>query len=218
MMTVEGKIYGLPDDGDALVLYYRKDIFEEPANQQAFRVEYGYDLTPPTTWDQFAEIGQFITAQYAPGMYGAGLLRQSGNAQYMFQERFRTEGGRFFNPETMAAEANSEVGVKILEEMRAENEWMPPGGRAVGLYRGVQCLSLGRGRDDDVLATGRPLGCGLWQGQRDAELAAGLPAQVVDKVGYALTPGGHPKFAVGFLLSLSSDSKNKEAAICSCSG
>ncbi len=28
-MTVDGKIYGFPDDGDVFVLYYRKDIFED---------------------------------------------------------------------------------------------------------------------------------------------------------------------------------------------
>ena len=28
-MTVNGKIYGFPDDGDVFVLYYRKDIFED---------------------------------------------------------------------------------------------------------------------------------------------------------------------------------------------
>ena len=28
-MTVDGTIYGFPDDGDVFVFYYRKDIFEE---------------------------------------------------------------------------------------------------------------------------------------------------------------------------------------------
>ena len=29
-MTVDGKIYGFPDDGDVFVLYYRKDILGDP--------------------------------------------------------------------------------------------------------------------------------------------------------------------------------------------
>lgn len=36
--------------------------------------------------------------------------------------------------------------------------------------------------------------------------------KVVDKVGYALPPGGHPELAVGFSLAVSSSSENKEAA------
>ena len=31
-MMVDGKIYGFPDDGDVFVMYYRKDIFGDPAN------------------------------------------------------------------------------------------------------------------------------------------------------------------------------------------
>ena len=29
-MKVDGTIYGLPDDGDVMILYYRLDIFEDP--------------------------------------------------------------------------------------------------------------------------------------------------------------------------------------------
>ena len=36
--------------------------------------------------------------------------------------------------------------------------------------------------------------------------------QIAGKVGYALPPGGHPELAAGFSLSVSADSKNKEAA------
>ena len=39
-MTVDGTIYGFPDDGDVFVFYYRKDIFEENG------------LEPPTTWQE----------------------------------------------------------------------------------------------------------------------------------------------------------------------
>jgi multiple sugar transport system substrate-binding protein len=35
---------------------------------------------------------------------------------------------------------------------------------------------------------------------------------VVDKVGYAINPGGHPQLASGFISGVSPDSKNKDAA------
>ncbi len=57
-MTVDGKIYGFPDDGDLFVLYYRKDLFEDPDNQAAFKAKYGYDLAAPATWQQYADIGR----------------------------------------------------------------------------------------------------------------------------------------------------------------
>jgi multiple sugar transport system substrate-binding protein len=37
-------------------------------------------------------------------------------------------------------------------------------------------------------------------------------SQVAGKVGYAMPPGGHPELAAGFCLSVSSDSKQKDAA------
>jgi ABC-type glycerol-3-phosphate transport system substrate-binding protein len=65
-MRVEDKIYGLPDDGDVLVLYYRKDIFEDPETMAEFREAHDYDLAPPETWEQYREIGQFLTDKLAP--------------------------------------------------------------------------------------------------------------------------------------------------------
>jgi multiple sugar transport system substrate-binding protein len=36
-MKVDGKIYGFPDDGDVFILYYRKDLFEDPKNREEFK-------------------------------------------------------------------------------------------------------------------------------------------------------------------------------------
>src|SRR5262249_30053239 len=43
-MSYEGKTYALAVDGDAHILYYRTDIFDDPANKEAFKAKYGYDL------------------------------------------------------------------------------------------------------------------------------------------------------------------------------
>ena len=47
-MKVNGKIYGFPDDGDVFVMYYRKDIFADPALRKDFKAKFNYDLAPPT--------------------------------------------------------------------------------------------------------------------------------------------------------------------------
>ena len=56
-----GEVYGLPTDGDTWILYYRKDLIEDPDEQAAFKAEYGYDLAPPKTWDEFNDIAEFFT-------------------------------------------------------------------------------------------------------------------------------------------------------------
>ena len=209
-MKVEDTIYGFPDDGDTLVFYYRKDIFEDAENQAAFKEKHGYDLAPPKTWKEFAEIGQFITDKYAPEMYGAGMLRQPGNAQYMFQERFRVEGGKFFDADTMKATINSDVGVRVFTEMVEENKFMPPGVEQWGFIEAFNAFLAG---DIAMTISWPPVGRWAAGYGKGTEALAWIPeTTVVDKVGYALPPGGSPELAVGFSLAVSSGSKNKEAA------
>ncbi|MHA1570971.1 MAG: extracellular solute-binding protein, partial [Alphaproteobacteria bacterium] len=209
-MTVEGTIYGFPDDGDTLVFYYRKDVFEDAENRAEFKAQHGYDLAPPKTWQEFQEIGEFITAKFAPDMYGAGMLRQPGNAQYLFQERFRVEGGKFFDADTMKATVNSEVGVKVFEAMLVENTFMPPGVEQWGFIEAFNAFLAG---DIAMTISWPPVGrwaAGYGKGE---EALAWIPeTTVADKVGYALPPGGTPELAAGFSLAVSSTSKNKEAA------
>lgn len=209
-MKVEGKIYGFPDDGDVLILYYRRDLFEDPENQKAFKDEHGYDLGAPKTWKEFSDIGQFITKKYGPEIYGAGMLRQPGNAQFMFQERFRVEGGKFFDADTMKATVNSDVGVKVFTEMLDENKWMPPGVEQWGFGEAFSAFLAG---DIAMTISWPPVGRWAAGYGKGTEALNWIPeTTVADKIGYALPPGGRPELAAGFSLSVASGSKHKEAA------
>ncbi len=209
-MTVDGKIYGFPDDGDVFVLYYRKDVFGDAANKQEFKAKYGYDLAAPATWKQFDEIGQFITDKYQGKLYGAAFFRQAPYAQYMFQERFRNEGGKFFDAQTMKATVNSDIGVKVLTEMRDENKFMPPGVETFGFVENLAAFLSGQ---TAMTISWPPYGRWAAGYGTDEKALSWVPkSQVSGKVGYALPPGGHPQLAAGFALSVSSTSKNKEAA------
>ena len=209
-MTVDGKIYGFPDDGDLFVLYYRKDLFEDPENMAAFKAKHGYDLAAPVTWQQYADIGQFITDKYAPKVYGAGQFRGPAYGIWLFEERFRVEGGKFFDPETMKAQINNDIGVKVYEGMRNDNKFMPPGVETWGF---VEALSSFLGGDIAMTISWPPFGRWAAGYGVDDEALSWVPkSTIADKVGYALPPGGTPQLAAGFSLSVSSKSKNKEAA------
>ncbi len=209
-MKVEGTIYGFPDDGDVLILYYRRDIFDDPAVKAEFKSKHGYDLAPPNTWKEFSEIGQFITDKYGPKTYGAGMLRQPGNAQFMFQERFRVEGGKFFDPDTMRATVNSDVGVKVFTELVEENKWMPPGVEQWGFGEAFSAFLAG---DIAMTISWPPVGRWAAGYGKGTEALNWIPeTKVADKIGYALPPGGRPELAAGFSLSVASGSKHKEAA------
>ena len=99
--TYKGKIWGFFDDGDMFALYYRKDIFEDPKLKEAYQAKFDKKLDVPKTWEDYAQIAQFITDQMAPNVYGAGHFRKAGSPgnQFDFMQQFRSNGGQFFDDE-----------------------------------------------------------------------------------------------------------------------
>ncbi len=210
-MTVNGKIYGFPDDGDVFLMYYRKDIFDRANLKNDFKAKYKYDLAPPKTWKQFDDIGSFLTeALKSEKIYGASFFRQPPYTMFMFEERFRNEGGRFFDGNTMKATVNSAVGVKVLTEMRNENRFMPPGVENFGFVENLAVFLKG---ESAMTISWPPYGrfaAGYLAGEKALDWVP--KSQIANKVGYALPPGGHPELAAGFALSVASTSKQKEQA------
>ncbi len=210
-MTVNGKIYGFPDDGDVFLMYYRKDIFARKDLQQAFKAKHGYDLAPPKTWKQFDDIGSFLTEKLKKdGIYGASMFREPGYGNFMFQERFRNEGGKFFDANTMKATINSPIGVKVFTEWRNENRFMPPGVEKFGFVENLATFLKG----ESAMTISWPPYGRFAAGYLAKEKALDwVPkSQIAGKVGYALPPGGHPELAAGFALSVASTSRQKEQA------
>ena len=209
-MKVGDKIFGFPDDGDVFLMYYRKDIFGDPKIQEEFKAKTGHDLAVPKTWAEFDEVGQFLTDKLAPNTYGAAFFRQPPYTMFMFQERFRNEGGKFFDADTMKATINSDVGVKVLTDMRNENKFMPPGVEQFGFVENLAAFLQGQ---TAMTISWPPYGRWAAGYGTDQEVLSWVPkSTIAGKVGYALPPGGHPELAAGFALSVASKSKNKDAA------
>lgn len=60
LLTYGGKLYVVPNDADGQVMYYRSDLFADPAHQAAFKEAYGYDLKVPDTWDEFRDVAEYF--------------------------------------------------------------------------------------------------------------------------------------------------------------
>ncbi|KUG53861.1 sugar ABC transporter substrate-binding protein [Kocuria rosea subsp. polaris] len=58
---IDGEFVGMPVWTNSEILFYRTDLFEDPAEKADFKAEYGYDLAPPTTWEQYQDVAQFFT-------------------------------------------------------------------------------------------------------------------------------------------------------------
>ena len=210
-MTVDGKIYGFPDDGDVFVLYYRTDILGDPKIQAAYKAKYGSDLPmPPKTWKEFDQVGATITETTGGKPYGAGFFRDSAYGQFLFQERFRNSGGKFFDPATMKATINGPAGVDVFTDWVAENKWMPPGVQTWGFVENLAGFLQG---DTAMTVSWPPYGRWAAGYGTDQEALSWVPkSQIAGKVGYGLPPGGHPQLAAGFALSIAAASKNKVPA------
>ncbi len=209
LMNYGGQRYGLFDDGDVIVLYYRKDLFEDPANMDAFKAEYGHDLSPPKDWTEYDEIQAFFTEQGGGSTWGGASQRAPGQVYGWFSEEFRNRGGRFFDDTTLDATLNSQAGIDTLSRMIASNKTMPPGIETWGF---VEVLAgWMAGQLAMIGGTWPPIG--RWSEGTTAEQLNWVPeTQVKDKVGYSVMPMGHSLHNAGFHLGVSADSANKEAA------
>lgn len=73
--TGSGKYWAFPTEGDADGWAYRKDLFEDPTEQEAFKAEYGYDLAIPTDYTQLKDIAEFFTRP-DQNLYGVAIYTQ----------------------------------------------------------------------------------------------------------------------------------------------
>ena len=77
----EPEYWALPAMGDALGWVYRKDWFERPELQAEFQAKYGRELTPPATWDELKQIGEFFQGREIDGkkVYGLAIYTERGS-------------------------------------------------------------------------------------------------------------------------------------------
>lgn len=136
-----GHTYGLQIDGDVWVLFYRKDIMEKPENQAKFKKEYGYDLAPPKTWEEYRDIAKFFNGWDWDGdgevEYGCSEITNRSGAYMIWNFWTRYDpavippGGKpgavYFDPETMKPLINSPPGKKALENWVECLKYAPPG-------------------------------------------------------------------------------------------
>jgi len=117
-MKYDGHEYGMVYDGDAHLLFYRKDIFDQYKDE--YKKKYGTELAPPKTWEEHDQIAKFLTRDMngdgKTDLYGTAILNGEGMCYIWFVERFLSMGGSYFD-ENMKPLINSEIGVKALSDL-----------------------------------------------------------------------------------------------------
>jgi ABC-type glycerol-3-phosphate transport system substrate-binding protein len=102
-----GKIYGIPQNGYALGIYYNRKMFKAV----------GLDPDkPPTTWDEFRSYAKELTTSSVAGYAETSTSNQGG---WHFTNWMYTAGGDMQSADGTKATFNSEKGVSVLELLKA---------------------------------------------------------------------------------------------------
>jgi multiple sugar transport system substrate-binding protein len=127
--TYDNKYWAFPTEGDALGWAYRKDLFEDPKEMEAFKAKYGRDLAVPTTLAELRDIAEFFTRK-DQNLYGIGIYTQKDyDAITMGAQNFLFNYGADWKNDKNQVEGvlNTENAVKALELYKELYGFSAPG-------------------------------------------------------------------------------------------
>lgn len=129
-----GKVMAFVQDGDAAILYYRKDIMDDPTNRKNFKAKYGYELpVPPDTWDQLIDVAEFFNGWDwdNDGEVESGITFHPWHEELLmisFTTMFMSiSNGKLLWDKEMHPQINNEYGRKTLELMKTLYQFAPKG-------------------------------------------------------------------------------------------
>lgn len=90
--------YAMPFDASAQLLFYRKDLFEDPILKRMYYEKTGNELTVPTTFEEYDNVTQFFTEQHEEGqlsrpMGASTTLGSAGLIATEYLLRYYAKGG-----------------------------------------------------------------------------------------------------------------------------
>lgn len=218
--TWQGRLLAFPASGMIWSTNYRKDLFENADEQAAFKAKYGYDLAPPTTWQQYYDTAEFFTRKAGDTLAGATLdkdfygtaqaySRVAGAITHDYFPIMRAYGGDYWDPETGLCAMTGEPHIKAAEYMKSLIPFNPPD--YLGLMWDLRTGYMERG--ENAISS-------YWS-VRTVRLTNPAEAKIAEKglvVGYAAAPtvDGNPQptytGALSFGINSKASEKEKEAA------
>lgn len=202
-----GKSYGFPFTALTMYMWYRKDLLEDPKEQQGFKARYGYDLQVPASWKEYSEVAAWFHRPqqkfYGTALQGKrheALWYEWLNFLYSFGgDMLKTKSGSECGPIVV----NSPAAIASLDYYKSLMKFSPPDTRSYFW--------------DDVMALmqqGKVFQLIMWN---DATYAVEDPKQskVAGKMGFAMVPqgdGGETGQIEGWTYLIPSKSKNPQAA------
>lgn len=98
LQQINNGTYGLPFHDGPECLIFRKDLFENLTEKENFKNQYGYELNPPKTWEEFTQIAEFFNRPEQK-LYGSVFANfpDGHNMVFDFCLQLWTRGGSLLN-------------------------------------------------------------------------------------------------------------------------
>jgi multiple sugar transport system substrate-binding protein len=146
-------IWGLPQEGDVIVLYVRKSMLLDPVERAAFAEKYGMEM-PETfedfetlTMEDFEKMAEFFTRP-DQDLYGTVMQHvRTYDFQTMYLYPFMFSlGGDIWNPETREVWGvlNSQVNADAMVWNKRMVSYQPPGALNFGIAENVDAYTQGK--------------------------------------------------------------------------
>lgn len=120
------RIAAVPADADIPLLYLRKDLLEDPANQARYRERFRRGLAPPTTWSEYKDQAAFFHRPQ-DGVFGSLEQRDRGTAWMFWMPRFVAHAvAPFLFDKQMRPLINSPAGIAATENYLSVTRYMAP--------------------------------------------------------------------------------------------
>lgn len=200
----EGRYFSVPFLFGAQILFYRRDLFDDPDLRAAFRKQHRYDLRSPKNWREFNQIAAFFTRALNPASpveFGTALGGQDPNGAVCdFLPRlfaFREDAA---DPDKLLSALATPEAVAALENYVESYRYAPPGSE-----------NFWWDDEADIFDQGKTAMTILFLGHA-SPLADRSKSRVVGKIGYDLIPGGRPMLG-GWTLGVNNHSRCRDEAL-----
>ncbi len=184
--NVGKSMYTLPETPSSQLLFYRRDLFENPAMQRLYKEQNRCELVLPETFEDFNRIARFFTKRFnplSPVNYGTTLtLGNSGVVATEYLTRYFSYTSDLFSPDSDIL-IESEAGLAAIRELVETRKYTPSK------------------HNDWWRETARTFACGdtamtiLFSNYASEMLNAN--SHIMNKIGYAVVPGRNPLIGGG---------------------
>ena len=199
LCNVKHRTYGLPILYTPQLLFYRKDLFNDKAVQNAYKQQTDVRLRPPVTWYQYNSIASYFTKANNPDSeteYGRSIAFKHNECfSSEIRVRMRTFGGRIFDERDNVI-FNSHENVKAFNSLIDSFKSCPP-----------DFSTKDRTDIENDLIDGKVAMIVTFQ----SILNKALDKHMSNNIGAALVPG-HRAMLGGWCLCINRKSANKEQA------